>query len=252
MSVIDSTAITATTPAHAAGLVDVAVTTAGGTGVGSGLFTYIPAVPTSTSLVSSLNPSLIGQPVTLKATVTPAGATGTVTFTDGAATLCALVPLVNGAATCVASFATPGAHPLQATYSGSPAFSSSTSAVLTQIVDDQRIKTVEIMTQRNNLLLSNEPDADRQIDRLIAAGRSTAYAPSKEGTMSSGAWNTEVVVGQGPPTNDITLMRLGVYQADHSPPPVLKGAVGFDDDATDRAGAAVTGPLRASGARTGR
>jgi hypothetical protein len=40
MTVVNAAAITAVTPAHAAGVVDVAVTTPGGTGTGSGLYTY--------------------------------------------------------------------------------------------------------------------------------------------------------------------------------------------------------------------
>jgi large repetitive protein len=46
--VVNATTITATTPAHAAGTVDVVVTTPGGTGTGTGLFTYatVPGAPT--------------------------------------------------------------------------------------------------------------------------------------------------------------------------------------------------------------
>src|SRR5579872_5658358 len=45
-----------------------------------------PTPTNSTSLISSPNPSLIGQPVTLTATV-PMGATGQLTFYDGATML---------------------------------------------------------------------------------------------------------------------------------------------------------------------
>ena len=40
VTVVNATTITAVTPAHAAGVVNVAVTTPGGTGTGSGLYTY--------------------------------------------------------------------------------------------------------------------------------------------------------------------------------------------------------------------
>lgn len=43
MNVVNTTTITGTTGAHAAGMVNVAVTAAGGTGTGAGLFTYIVA-----------------------------------------------------------------------------------------------------------------------------------------------------------------------------------------------------------------
>ncbi len=42
---------------------------------------------TTTVLTSSINPSQLGQSTTLKATVTPSTATGTVTFKDGTTTL---------------------------------------------------------------------------------------------------------------------------------------------------------------------
>ena len=51
----------------------------------------------STGVVADLNPSVYGYSVTFTATVsaTPAGATGTVTFTDGATPICTAVALSN-------------------------------------------------------------------------------------------------------------------------------------------------------------
>ncbi len=78
------TQITATSPAEAAGTVDVTVTTGSGTSATSAAdqFTYLP-MNTATTLVSSQNPATAGQSVKLTATVTPANATGNVTFLDG-------------------------------------------------------------------------------------------------------------------------------------------------------------------------
>ena len=45
------------------------------------------AIPATVTLVGSPNPVTFGQPVTLTATVTPAVASGTVTFYDGATVL---------------------------------------------------------------------------------------------------------------------------------------------------------------------
>src|SRR5205085_7625977 len=63
---------------------------------------------TSTSLSSSANPSVFGQTVTFTATVNVtlpgttaiASPSGTVTFKDGATTICAAVALTAGSATC--------------------------------------------------------------------------------------------------------------------------------------------------------
>lgn len=80
------------------------------------------AAPTTTTLTSSPNPSTVGQAVTLTATVTGGGnpvTTGTVTFTEGATTLAAPVPLnASGQATLSTSALAEGSHTITATYSG--------------------------------------------------------------------------------------------------------------------------------------
>jgi hypothetical protein len=96
--------------------------------------TIAPATTTTTSLTSSVNPSLLGQSVTLTATVAPASATGTVTFKDGAATL-GTGTLAGGTASLSTSALTLGAHTLTAAYGGDATFSASTSAPLTQTVN---------------------------------------------------------------------------------------------------------------------
>jgi len=66
VTVVSATQITATTPAHAAGSVDVAVTTAGGTGTGTGLYAYV-AAPTLASVSPTSGPTTGGTSVTLTA-----------------------------------------------------------------------------------------------------------------------------------------------------------------------------------------
>ena len=117
---------------------------------------------------------MTGQPVTLTATVTPTSASGVVTFEDGGTTLCSSVSLASGVATCTTAFAASGAHPITAAFGGSTALGASTSDALMQTVNDQRVKTVEaigrFLSRRNDLIAANEPDAGRQIDRLVEAG----------------------------------------------------------------------------------
>ncbi|WP_155413334.1 autotransporter outer membrane beta-barrel domain-containing protein, partial [Rhodopseudomonas palustris] len=62
--VVNATTITATTPAHAAGTVDVVVTTPGGTATGAGLYSYA-AGPTVTSVSPASGPSVGGTSVTI-------------------------------------------------------------------------------------------------------------------------------------------------------------------------------------------
>ncbi|MFI4953619.1 MAG: Ig-like domain repeat protein [Burkholderiales bacterium] len=89
---------------------------------------------TTTSLVSSLNPSLVGQAVTFTATVNGgANPTGSVQFNDGAAAL-ANANLSGNIASFTTSALTLGSHPITATYSGDAANAASTSPLLTQVV----------------------------------------------------------------------------------------------------------------------
>ena len=91
---------------------------------------------TSTSVASSLNPSTLGQSVTFTATVTGASPTGTVQFKNGAANLGGPVTLNgSGIAALATSALTQGSHAITAVYGGDVNNASSTSPVLTQIVN---------------------------------------------------------------------------------------------------------------------
>lgn len=89
---------------------------------------------TTTGLTSSVNPAIVAQGTTLTATVTPASATGTVTFKDGA-TVLGTSTINSGVATLAASFGYPGAHSLTATYSSDPYLRASTSPAYVQTVN---------------------------------------------------------------------------------------------------------------------
>jgi len=90
---------------------------------------------TTTSLVSSPNPSTYGQQVTFTASVNPAsGPTGTVTFYEGATAL-ATVTLSGGQAILMTSSLAAGSHSITAVYSGDSNSTGSSSAVDSQIVN---------------------------------------------------------------------------------------------------------------------
>jgi hypothetical protein len=74
----------------------------------------------SISLTSSPNPSLIGQPVTITATVTT-GATGQVAFYDGA-TMLGVSTVASGHATFSTRLLPSGRRSLRAHYSGNAAY----------------------------------------------------------------------------------------------------------------------------------
>jgi len=95
---------------------------------------------TTTALTSSVNPSVFGQSVTFTATVAPVSpgagtATGSVEFFNGGTSL-GIVTLSSGSATSAAitNFGV-GTHSITAVYSGDSSFATSTSSVVSQVVD---------------------------------------------------------------------------------------------------------------------
>lgn len=94
--------------------------------------------PTTTAVMSSLNPSTVGQAVTFTATVTSSGSTpltGTVQFKDGTTNLGAAVALSGTTAAFTTSTLSVGTHPITAVYSGDANNGGSTSPVLNQVVN---------------------------------------------------------------------------------------------------------------------
>ncbi len=150
--------------------------------------------PTSTEL-STTNPSpLLGQSITLKATVTPPPEpkSGTVTFFDGLTTICDAIPLdsiTKNTATCTLIYSTGGPHIMTATFNGNNAFSPSTSVPLTIDARDQRPWTLATIAQflglRSDMIAANGPDQSREVDRLNEAD--DAAHPNK--VASSGDWS---------------------------------------------------------------
>ncbi|MGI8310858.1 Ig-like domain repeat protein [Saccharopolyspora hattusasensis] len=113
----------------------------------------ITAAATMTSLTSSANPSVFGQPVTFTATVTltpPGGGTptGSVTFTiDGVPQ--APVPLVGNQASIALSGLSVGNHTVTATYTNTDGnYAGSTSNTVTQVV--AKANTMTTLTSSPN------------------------------------------------------------------------------------------------------
>jgi MYXO-CTERM domain-containing protein len=98
----------------------------------------------ATALVSLTNPSVFGQSVTLKATVTgfAATATGTVTFSEAGVALGAPSTLVAGVATFATTTLSVDTHMIVATYNGDPNYAASDSAPLSQVVDKAATSTL--------------------------------------------------------------------------------------------------------------
>ncbi len=91
---------------------------------------------TTTKLVSSVNPSIIGQVVKFTATISPSTATGTVKFTRNGNTItrCSAVTVVAGSASCSGSFGQARTFSMVAIYSGDSKDQGSTSNTVLQVV----------------------------------------------------------------------------------------------------------------------
>jgi hypothetical protein len=116
---------------------------------------------TTTTLVSSVNPSSFGQSVTFTATVTASapGAgtpTGTVTFTDGATTL-GTGTLAGGVATFATANLSVGTHSIVGTYGGDSSFLGASSAPLSQTVT--KAPTATVLTSSVNPSVFGQPVA---------------------------------------------------------------------------------------------
>ena len=98
---------------------------------------------TTTSVSSSTNPSTFSQGVTLSATIQTAfggSATGTITFLDGATSL-GTATVSSNAAQLSLSGLSAGSHSITAKYNGDTNFAGSTSAALTQTVNQASTTT---------------------------------------------------------------------------------------------------------------
>jgi hypothetical protein len=98
----------------------------------------VQAISTTTTLSSSLNPSLVDQTVTFTAQVTSASGgipTGTVTFKDAGKMLATVTLNASGQASFGTSALKKGSHKMTAEYGGNTNFGASTSQTLTQVVN---------------------------------------------------------------------------------------------------------------------
>jgi len=140
------------------GALDLAVTHGFGNGLGlppgtvDVLLNNIKSLAsTTTALISSVNPSLLGQSVTFSATVSSSSVTptGSVVFYDGATSI-GSVTLTNGSGSVSTSTLAVGSHSITAAYQGSSGFASSTSAPLTQVVNSGPAPTSTSLTSSGN------------------------------------------------------------------------------------------------------
>ena len=163
----------------------------------SGSGNYSEVYGTSTDLVSSQNPSSVGQSVTYTATVTasatgsqdpvPSSPTGTVTFKDNGTTICNAPVAVTSTATatasaqCAVTYATTAGspHPITASYANTDGNFTNSSAVLSQRIGSSLKGTSTSLTSSSN------PSNYGQSVTLTARVSATSGTPSGPVTFYS-------------------------------------------------------------------
>ena len=105
-TVNSSTQITATTPAGAAGITNVAITTPGGTATGTGVYTYTAVAPTVTGISPSSGPTAGNTAVTITGT----SFTGATAVTIGGANCTGVTVVSATSITCTTPAGTAGAQ----------------------------------------------------------------------------------------------------------------------------------------------
>jgi hypothetical protein len=134
-----ATSCTVLSPQGGVGVVHVRASTGGGTSprVAADRFTYTGSGTTASSTELTADPATQteGHPVTLTAQVTPADATGEVTFAADGLTI-DTAEVSGGAATVTTSSLSVGSHEMTATYSGDETYAGSEAAPVTVTVTE--------------------------------------------------------------------------------------------------------------------
>ncbi len=179
-----------------------------------------PGTPTTTTLVSSLNPSNYGQNVTFTASVTSTAGTptGTVIFYDGLTSI-GSATLASGKAAISVSLLAAGSHSITAAYQGSSTFAPSTSPVLTQVVNG--------VTTATTLASSPNPSTFGQSVTFTAAVTSSSGTPT--GTVVFTDASTSITLGSatlvsGTASISVSSLATGT----HSITAAYQGAAGFN------------------------
>jgi hypothetical protein len=224
---LNGNAATLSVSSLTAGTHSISAAYAGDSNVGSSASASITQTvnpsPTSVTVSSSANPATYGQNVTLSATVQSSGGTptGSVAFMDGTATL-GSAALSSGGAQLTVSNLGAGSHSITAVYGGSANFSGSTSATLTE--------TINQVTTTTTLASSVNPASAEQAVTFTATVQAGA-GNSPNGTVNfmdgSTTLGTAVLAGN---SAQLTVSTLAV--GSHTITAVYSGSANFGGSAS--------------------
>lgn len=174
-------------------------------GVSNALTQVVTLLSSTTTLTSSLNPSIGGQAVTFTATVTGTGSTptGTVTFLDGSTAL-STVSLSAGVATFSDSMLSTGSHSIAASYSGDTKFSASTSSSL-----GQTVSVVAFGPAPTGLTVAAGNTLMIPITLIQATGSTLSFQLSCTGLPTKSTCSSSAIVPGPPPTGTVVQLAFG-------------------------------------------
>jgi unsaturated chondroitin disaccharide hydrolase len=179
----------------------------------------IASAPTTTSVISSANPSVYGKSVTFTATVHPASSgapTGTITFKDGAATL-GTVALAGSTASFTTTTLAAQSHSIVATYNGDTHFASSNSPILTETIT--KAATSVVLTSSPYASRYGQPVAFYAAVKSATSGTPTGTVTFKDGSTIIGTGTLNLGHAK------ITTLKLTV--GTHSITAVYTGSANF-------------------------
>jgi len=166
---------------------------------------------TSSSLQSSANPSTPGEQVIYTATVSPVPDGGTVAFTDGGSTIsgCGSVAVntTTGMARCDATYASLGAHTIEAAYAGGSDYGGSTTGPLDQVVRPTATSTS--LGSSANPSTPGEQVTYSATVSPVPDGGSVGFADG--GTTISGCGSVAVSTTTGKATCQVTYANAGPH-----------------------------------------
>lgn len=181
---------------------------------------FIFSQATNTAIVSSANPVVAGQPITLIAATAPAASnllspTGTITFhVDGVAKTPAT--LANGLATLTVPTLSAGNHSITAVYSGDSTFNSSTSATFTQVSNAAFVALpYGVNVTAHGVVNDGVTDNTTALNSLISS--------SPLGTLFYFPAGTYLVTGTISLVNIITFGMIGDVTATGAPASIILG-----------------------------
>jgi hypothetical protein len=155
---------------------------------------------TSVALSSSANPGVVGQQITLTATVSSSdsGRTGTVTFSEGGSTWCSAVSLSGGGtAPCVIPGLSLGSHTFTAAYSGDTNNAASTSPAYTEVIKQQPALVLgvsadpAVVTSTVTLTLTAVDQTGTATGNVVFYDGATALATAALNGSGIAQWSTQ-------------------------------------------------------------